>query len=151
MENKDFTIDKRIMQHAMIKELCDNWIKTEQRLHPIATTSDIPLAVWYGIIDVNIFSFTDIDRVFSARNESNLAYTRLAQTYASCILTIGAKAMATLHKEMDYIYKQFNITDYKVWVKKYPFIVLLPTLNELNREKYYNVIFQLQPEPQIAL
>jgi len=150
MNKINFDLDPRLQQHAVIKDILKQWVDHEAKMVPITSEADIPNALWYGIITINIFSHNDIKRAFASPNETKLTYTRLAQVYLSCCAAVGRKAIDRLHKEMDITLKEFGIRNYKTLRKTYPFLILIPILNELYREQYSAVIFRLRPEQRIA-
>lgn len=132
---KEIELNIHIVDYKLIKDMCNRWYEIESKLNEDDSKNpdNLTTKLWFNIIDANIFDLASLDRVFGVSNKDCRILTRLSQLYLNACVVIGVTHMQDMHTQIDKTLKEFGITNYNEYRKKYPFIVLIPILNDIQR------------------
>jgi hypothetical protein len=126
----EININSNIVYYNIIKDLCRKWLIIEKQLS--YTTKDLPEGkAWEHIADSSLFDLEGFAQLINdLPNNDTKIVTRLSRLYISISYTIGTDKIKKMDKELNTVLKEFGIKNYNRYKKQYPFINLIPFLNE---------------------
>lgn len=150
MKLKKLAVEQRVASTLGIKELCANWMAYEYSLD--SDVDEITTSLLFNVITLNLTNVNMVSKVLDQGIGDDHMIVRLGQLYLDIVMMFGKDTIEEIHSDVSDTLLELNptiytnsveVSNYKTYRARYPFIILLPIFNSLK-----NGILQVKPISQ---